>query len=178
MFNRLINTRPSDAYALRKEVAKMARARPHHDQFSNGEEEDYRYLKGSRIGALSYIGNFSKGLRHNSLGEVVPDAYRAMVRAMYSTDPILFERTGMMGTLNGLNLINPQSGLAFDLEGPDAHSLVMPPAPRIDSAEGASEMGELYWMAVAIRYNRCASVLPRHFDPGRYWLQACSTHRL
>jgi len=38
--------------------------------------------------------------------------------------------------------------LAFDLEGPDAQAVTMPPAPRIDSAENSAEMGELYWMAL------------------------------
>jgi hypothetical protein len=144
MYNQRINSRRSDAYHIRKEAAQMARSRPHPDHLGNGEEESYRNPQGR----LSYIGNFSKGLRHNYIGEVVPDAYRMMVRAMYSTNPILFERVGMMGTLNGLNLINPQAGLAFDLEGPDAQAVTMPPAPRIDGAEAAGEMGELYWMAL------------------------------
>lgn len=126
----------------------MASAYSHPDHLNNGEEEDYRYRTGPSRGRLNYIANFSKGLRHNSFGEVVPDAYRKMVRAMYNTDPILFERTGMMGTINGLNLTNPQAGLAFDLEGADPQSVTMPPAPRIDSAEGSGEMGELYWMAL------------------------------
>lgn len=148
MFNRLINSRRSDAYQIRKEAAQMAKLRPHPDHINNGEEEDYLHRRGFRQGKLSYIGNFSKGLRHNSLGEVIPDAYRAMVRPMYSTDPILFERFGMMGSLFGLNLINPQAGLAFDLEGADAQAVTMRPAPRIDGAEAAGEMGELYWMAL------------------------------
>jgi len=38
--------------------------------------------------------------------------------------------------------------LAFDLEGPDAQAVTMPPAPRIDSAQNSAEMGELYWMAL------------------------------
>ena len=45
-------------------------------------------------------------------------------------------------------LVNPQAGLAFDLEGPDAASLTIPPAPALNSAEIAAEMGELYWMAL------------------------------
>jgi hypothetical protein len=52
------------------------------------------------------------------------------------------------GVVGGLKLINPQSGLAFDLEGADAQALTLPPAPRIDGPENASEMGELYWMAL------------------------------
>lgn len=148
MYNRLINSRRSDAHHIRQEAADMASSYPHPDHLNNGEEEDYRYGPGPLIGKLSYIANFSKGLKHNSLGEVDPDAYRAMVRAMYSMDPSHFESTFMMGTLNGFNLTNPQAGLAFDLEGADPQSVTMPPAPRIDSAQGAGEMGELYWMAL------------------------------
>jgi hypothetical protein len=144
MFDRLTYTRRKDARLIREEAAELAALRPHPDHINNGEEERYRRPSGR----LSYIANYSKGLRHNSLGEVVPDAYRTLLRAMYSTDPIRFERTSMMGTLNGLNLINPQAGLAFDLEGADAQAVTMPPAPRIDSAEVSGEMGELYWMAV------------------------------
>ncbi|HEY9232928.1 MAG TPA: vanadium-dependent haloperoxidase, partial [Blastocatellia bacterium] len=43
----------------------------------------------------------------------------------------------------------PQAGLAMDLEGPDSHHIVLPPAPRLDSAEEAGEAAELYWMALA-----------------------------
>jgi hypothetical protein len=48
----------------------------------------------------------------------------------------------------GRRLVNPQAGLAFDLEGPDAQSLLMAPAPRIDGARNSAEMVELYWMAL------------------------------
>ncbi|MEM9556418.1 MAG: vanadium-dependent haloperoxidase [Acidobacteriota bacterium] len=40
------------------------------------------------------------------------------------------------------------AGLTFDLEGPDAQAVTMPPAPRLDSAELAAEMAEVYWMAL------------------------------
>jgi hypothetical protein len=46
-------------------------------------------------------------------------------------------------------LINPQSALAFDLEGADSHQLGIPPAPRFDSPQEAAEMVELYWQALA-----------------------------
>jgi hypothetical protein len=143
MFTRRSDTRRNEARQIREETTELAALRPHPDHISNGEEERHRRPDGK----LSYIANYSKGLRHNSLGEVIPDAYRTLLRAVYSTDPILFERTSMIGTLNGLNLTNPQAGLAFDLEGPDAQAVTMPPAPRIDSAEVSGEMGELYWMA-------------------------------
>jgi membrane-associated phospholipid phosphatase len=46
-------------------------------------------------------------------------------------------------------LVNPQAGLAFDMQGPDSHALAMRAAPRFDSAEQASEIAENYWMALA-----------------------------
>src|SRR5688572_23678381 len=45
--------------------------------------------------------------------------------------------------------VDPQSGLTFDIAGPDPQEMTMPPAPRFDSEQTAHEMGELYWMAVA-----------------------------
>jgi hypothetical protein len=44
--------------------------------------------------------------------------------------------------------VNPTAGAAFDMEGPDAGSLAIPPAPQLTSAELAAEMAELYWMAL------------------------------
>ncbi len=41
------------------------------------------------------------------------------------------------------------AGLAFDLEGPDAQSVAIPPAPTLASAELAAEMAEVYVMALA-----------------------------
>jgi hypothetical protein len=94
---------------------------------------------------LSYIANFHKGLDHNGLGEVVPGSYRAMIRALNSGSADLFEAIPLK---LGRPFTNPQAGLAFDLEGPDGQSLAIPPAPRIDGAENAAEMAELYWMAL------------------------------
>lgn len=40
------------------------------------------------------------------------------------------------------------AGLIFDLEGPDAQSVTMPPAPAMNSPELAAEMAEVYLMAL------------------------------
>jgi hypothetical protein len=45
-------------------------------------------------------------------------------------------------------LVNPQAGLAFDLEGTDSHQLTLPPAPAFASAWEAGEIVENYWMAL------------------------------
>ncbi len=40
------------------------------------------------------------------------------------------------------------AGLAFDLEGPDAQAVTMPPAPKLGSDELTAELGEVYMQAV------------------------------
>jgi hypothetical protein len=147
-----IYTRRTEARELREEVAESAFLRPHLDHNNNGEEAEYRRPfppppPPDNNGGLSYIANYSKALPHNPFGEVDQEAYRGLLRALYSGNPDHFEQI-RLGLPDELDLTNPQSGLAFDLEGPDAQAVTMPPAPRIDSKESSAEMGELYWMAL------------------------------
>ena len=141
-------TRTSNAYRIRKEAANAARRRDSQTQLSNGDESSYRNSNAE----LSYIGNFHKGLQHNAIGELdQPSHYRAMVRALNNGNPADFEAiplTTIAAPPGRRSLVNPQAGLAFDLQGPDSHSVTIPPAPRIDSAQAAAEMAELYWMAL------------------------------
>lgn len=132
------------ARLLRDEAAELAFLRPHPDHQSNGEELEHRDPKGR----LSFIANYSKGLPHNNLGEVNQLAYRQLLTAFQRESPDRFERI-TLGTPSGVDLTNPQAGLAFDLEGSDAQAVTIPAAPRIDEAENSAEMGELYWMALA-----------------------------
>jgi hypothetical protein len=135
-------SRQTAARALRQEAAEIAFRRLHPTHIDNGDESDYR----NAAGELSYIGNYHKGLPHiNNLGEVDAAEYRALLKALNSKSVDAFEAIKLGG---GRKLTNPQAGLAFDLEGPDAQAVTMPPAPRIDSAEAAGEMAELYWMAL------------------------------
>lgn len=102
---------------------------------TNGDEERYR----------NRIGNFSKGLPHNDLGEVEPEDYRALLRALSTGDFNDFEA---LRTPGELNLLNPLGGLAFNIEGPDSPAVEVNPPPAFASAELAAQMAELYWMAV------------------------------
>lgn len=43
---------------------------------------------------------------------------------------------------------SPSAGLSFDLQGPDAQAVTMPPAPALDSRELAVEMAEVYTSAL------------------------------
>jgi hypothetical protein len=103
-------------------------------QASNGEESDY-----------PFVANYSKGLPHNRFGEVEPAAYNQLRRAAGTMRSEDFERIPLGGTRR---FVNPQAGIAFDLAGPDAQSLAIRPAPRIDGPENSAEMVELYWMAL------------------------------
>ena len=115
---------------------------------------EYNYLNTSNFPRITNgdealypnkIGNFSKGLPHQANGEVDPNAYNAMVNALVSENPLMFEQIPMGGTVK---LTNPQCGLAFDMEGGDAFSFVQQPPPAFASKEIGAEIAENYWMAI------------------------------
>ena len=91
------------------------------------------------------LGSYSKGLPHNNDGTVVASAYAALVQAINSGRPADFDAIPLGGDRG---LTNPQAGLAFDMQGHDAHALVQPPAPAFASREQAAEISENYWMAL------------------------------
>src|SRR3982750_431261 len=91
------------------------------------------------------IGNFSKGLVHKPNGEVDLDSYSTLLTALKTGNPTDFEHISMGGAAK---LTNPQSGLAFDLEGRDPFTFSIPPPPAFASREIAAEIAENYWMAV------------------------------
>lgn len=105
------------------------------DRPGNGDEELYP----------TRIGNYSKGLPHQSNGEVVPSAYNALLNALSTGNPALFEQIPLGGVTK---LTNPQCGYAFDLEGGDAFAFIQPPPPAFASREVAAEIAENYWMAL------------------------------
>ena len=146
MLGRRVHARHTEAFEVRVEASKLAFINPHPDHLNNGEEAQYRTP--SPAGPLSYIANYSKALPHNLIGEVRPAAYRALLRALDSENPDDFEQVPLGLPASGRRLTNPQAGLAFDLEGPDAHALAIPPVPRIDRPQNSAEMAELYWMAL------------------------------
>jgi hypothetical protein len=123
------------AYQIRLQAAKAHRNRPLITHVSNGDEARYP----------NRIGNYSKGLPHNSFGEVDLDAYQTLVDAAESGDPNVFNA---IRTTGGRRLTNPQAGYAFDLEGMDPWDITAPPAPALASAEEAGEGVELYWMSL------------------------------
>ncbi len=97
-----------------------------------------------------FIGSFSKGMPHTSIGEVVPSAYEQLLTAMQSGKQSDFEAIplGCSDSSNQRRFVDPQAGLSYDTEGPDSSDVMMPAAPSFSSAETAGEMVELYWMAL------------------------------
>lgn len=102
---------------------------------NNGDEEFYP----------NRIGNYSKGLPHQSNGEVQLNAYNALLDALRTGTPAMFEQIPMGGDRK---LTSPQSGLAFDLEGKDCFSMIQAAPPAFASREMAAEIAENYWMAL------------------------------
>ena len=132
--------RATQAYALREQAASTERDLPEPPQTPNTDETVYP----------NKIGSYSKGLPHNNLGEVSVPAFNALVNAMNTGVPADFEAIplGAPNPAQQRKLVNPQSGLAFDMEGADSHHLAIPAAPAFNSAWQAGEMAENYWMAL------------------------------
>lgn len=128
-------TRADDPYPIRDLAVRS--------HLNNGEEDEYRKPSG-----LNFIANFTKGLKHNCVGEVIRPDYIRLLEALSSGSAEDFARINL-GPSGGRRLVNPQAGLAYDLETEDPQSFTIPSAPRIDGREAAGEMGELYWMAAA-----------------------------
>ncbi|HEX6369156.1 MAG TPA: vanadium-dependent haloperoxidase [Longimicrobium sp.] len=137
---RRVEERRLSAREVRGEAAAVAAARDHDPHASNNDEVNYP--------TRPYVGNYSKSLRHDALGDPDPFSYGTLLRALESEAPDDFEDI-VLASSTAVKLTNPQAGLAFDVVGPDAQALTQPPAPRFDSEQTAHEAGELYWMAVA-----------------------------
>ncbi len=133
--------RRDEAFQIRYSMALDKKNSLAPDHLANGDEELYP----------SKIGNFSKGLPHNNRGEVYLDAYSRLMDALSTGRPEAFENIpmGAPDPTQRRKLVDPQAGLAFEMEGMDSHQLAIPPAPAFSSAQEASEAIELYWMALA-----------------------------
>jgi membrane-associated phospholipid phosphatase len=91
------------------------------------------------------IANFSKGLPHNSLGEVDMNSYNRYIKALNSGKVSHFNSIPMGGPVK---LSNPQAAYALDLIGADSHKMNLAVPPTFSSAWQAGEMAEVYWQAL------------------------------
>ncbi len=133
----LPNQRRNRATQVRRKMAQLNKeATPSHLAHPTNDDEDIYPNR---------IGSYSKGLPHQANGEVVLNAYDSLLDALRSGRPEDFDAITLGGDRG---LTNPQSGLAFEMEGGDSHSFVIPPAPAFASREEAAEIAENYWMAL------------------------------
>ncbi len=103
--------RAIEAYDLRKDAALAEYHLPIVSHPNNGDEDLYS----------NKIGNYSKGLPHNNVGEVDLTAYNSYLAAIRSGLPADFDNIILGGNTK---LTDPQCGLAFAMEGgiPVTHS--------------------------------------------------------
>ena len=92
------------------------------------------------------IASFTKGLGHNNVGEVQAAGYASYQHAISTGQSSDFDNIPMGGNTP---LVDPQAGLAFDLEGVDVAQIALPPAPTFSSPDRAAEAVEVYWVALA-----------------------------
>ncbi len=95
----------------------------------------------------SRIGNYSKSMPHNAFGEVDPDDYNSLLKAIDSGKAIGLRRHDPRSR-------RPASRPARSAAWPstwravDSHDVAVPPPPALASKEMAGEMVEIYWMAL------------------------------
>jgi hypothetical protein len=129
--------RAYQAFSLRARAALQNFLEPLPEHPANGDERRYS----------DRINSYSKGLPHDALGVVDPQAYRLMRDALKSGKGEDFEKIPK-GVSNGNGLRNPQGAYTYLMEGKDPHSFTMPAAPAFNSAWQAAEATEVLWQAV------------------------------
>ncbi len=129
------SSRAQQSFQNRVNAARTELNVPVPQQITNGDEQRYP----------NRIGNYSKGLLHNNIGEVEPASYQSLLKAVRSGEPQDFEQIQLGGNTP---LVDPQCGLAFDLEGTDCHQLAIGTPPAVASQQMADTAVESYWMAL------------------------------
>jgi hypothetical protein len=104
-------------------------------QVANGDEQTYP----------SGIANFTKGFPHNSFGEIEPSVYAGYLAAVKTGKRADFDALTMGGTER---LVDPQAGIAFDLETLDQSQSAIPRFDTLTSPGLAAQMIEAYWQAL------------------------------
>ena len=158
-----MSDRRQESYAVRLEAAELARSRNHPDHKANGEEQKYAGEK--------YFMSFTKGLPHDSQTGLLHDPLdfvefrRAIDEGFIDpfTDRVRhgseFEVNNGVETKvskpdNFRQWEAPTAGVVFELQGPDAQAVTMPPAPPLIDADGkvnqelVLEMAEVYELAI------------------------------
>ncbi len=168
-----MNNRQQEAFKTRKDAAELATNRPHPDHVNNGDEQKFRHNvdtakdhAGLNVeNRPSFMMSFTKGLPHNEKTGLVndPTHFQYFVRGIDSgnsrdfIDTPLGPENGTAGWKSdkakdndaGIRGWESQgAGLVFELQGPDAQAVTMPPAPRLGDDELTAEMAEVYAQAL------------------------------
>ena len=93
----------------------------------------------------SGIANYTKGFAHNSFGEVDLTTYASYLAAVKTGKRADFDALPMGGSEP---LVDPQAGLAYDLETYDPSQNSIPPFDTLTSPGLAAQMIEGYWQAL------------------------------
>lgn len=157
--------RRQKALDVRVSAAELAFHRPHPRHIANGDEQKFRHDMDAKP---SYLASFTKGMPHDANSGLLnnPEDFQRFVKGIDSGDPRDFIDTplGPDGSQPGnpawmsdkardnsvgVRAFESQgAGNTYDLEGPDAQALTMPPAPVLGSAELIAEIGEVYAQAL------------------------------
>lgn len=146
----MVVNRRETAFEARVSAAKMARDRDHPDHIANRDEQRYA--------SAHYPMSFTKGLEHNSVTGLVTnkghfEAFRqaideGWIEPFTTRVPVPTIPPGEEEPCPRRKWEAPTAGVVFDLQGPDAQAVTMPPAPALCSDELTYEMAEVYELAL------------------------------
>ncbi|MEM9330080.1 MAG: vanadium-dependent haloperoxidase [Pseudomonadota bacterium] len=130
---------------VRESAAKLAADRVHPEHLANGDEQKYA--------VANYPMSFTKGLEHDEVTGLVSnkqdfEAFRQAIDNGFIEPYTTRVRVPRPEGVGRRRWEAPTAGVAFDLEGPDAQAVTMPPAPALNSDELNFEMAEVYELAL------------------------------
>ncbi|MEL6231501.1 MAG: vanadium-dependent haloperoxidase [Cyanobacteria bacterium J06627_3] len=159
-----MSDRRQESYAVRLEAAELARSRQHPEHKANGDEQRYA--------GAQYFMSFTKGLPHNEETGLLQDPqdfveYRRAIDDGF-IDPFTDRvRHGAKFKVDGDKVVPescipdnfrqweaPTAGVVYELQGPDAQAVTMPPAPPLLDDNGnvnpelVLELAEVYELAI------------------------------
>jgi membrane-associated phospholipid phosphatase len=129
-----LEARPNQAYRKKLAAASEDRQIRTPSHLNNGDE----------ILFPNGTANFTKGLAHPRPCIVDPEIYAQYLSAIHTGKRADFDAI----VTGGVPLVDPQAGLAFDLETCDPSQNSIPPFATLTSKNLASQMVEAYWMAL------------------------------
>lgn len=134
-----------EAKRVREDAAQLAHDRVHPTHRANGDEQKYA--------SAHYAMSFTKGLDHDKSTGLVKDKWHfesfrraidnGVIEPFTAAVPVPRQKGKERRVWEA-----PTAGVVYDLEGPDAQAVTMPPAPALCSDELNFEMAEVYELAL------------------------------